>query len=313
MAIKRIQNRIAESRHTLPISIVIAVVIWYLAGMTVTPLYLSFATVIISTFIMMEINNGNALIRIYSRMVSSSFLLLLSACVFLLPTQNVMIVTFCYVLFLYFYFQTYQEKQSPGKVFHGFLFLGITSIFFIQILYLVPFLWLLMTFNLMAMSHRNFWASLVGLLTPYWFTIPYWLITKDLDTIMNHFTQLTEYQPFAQYDQLSVSQLSTLAFVVLVALIGIIHFLRKSFMDKIRTRMLYTIFIVMTMLILTFMILQTQHFDILLPLLIVHVSPLIAHYMALTKTRITNISFLLLLAIWIALTAYNVWSFSPIF
>ncbi len=313
MTSKRIQNRIAESRHTLPISIMIAIVIWYLAGLTTRPLYLSFATVIFSTFVMMEINNGNALIRIYSRMVSSSFLLMLSACVFLLPSLNVMVSTLSYVLFILFFFHTYQEKQSPGKVFHAFLFLGITSIFFVQILFFVPFLWILMTLNLMAMSHRNFWASVIGLITPYWFTIPYWLLTEDFNTIVNHFTQIIEFQPLVQYEELSVNQLATFAFVVLATLIGIIHFLRKSYMDKIRTRMLYTIFIVLTMLILIFMVLQTQHFDILLALLIVHVSPLIAHYLALTRTRITNISFIILIVAWIALTAYNLWSFSPIF
>ena len=165
----------------------------------------------------------------------------------------------------------------------------------------------------MAMSHRNFWASIIGILTPYWFNIPYCLYTEDFNTVANHFVQLAEFQPLVQYTQLSIQQLVTLAFVVLVFLIGLIHFLRKSFLDKIRIRMLYTVFIVLAILILIFMILQTQHFDILLALLIVHTSPLIAHYLALTRTRVTNYSFILLVMLWLALTAYNLWSFSPIF
>lgn len=313
MAIKRIQNRIAESRYTLPVAIAIAAVLWYLSGLTVTPLYLSFGMAVISTLIMMEINNGNALIRIYSRTVSSSFLLMLTAATFLLPNISAIAAGFCYVLFCMFFFRAYQEKTSPGKVFHAFLYLGITSIFFIQILFFVPVLWLLMTFNLMAMSHRNFWASIVGLLTPYWFTIPFWLLTKDFDAIVNHFSQIAVFQPLLHYEHLSIPQIVTFAFVVVVAIIGIVHFVRKSFLDKIRTRMLYTFFIVMTLLIVVFMILQPQHFEFLLVLLIVHVSPLIAHYLSLTNTRLTNITFFVLVILLTALTAYNLWSFSPIF
>lgn len=313
MAIKRIQNRIAESRYTLPVAIAIAAVLWYLSGLTVTPLYLSFGMAVISTLIMMEINNGNALIRIYSRTVSSSFLLMLTAATFLLPNISAIAAGFCYVLFCMFFFRAYQEKTSPGKVFHAFLYLGITSIFFIQILFFVPVLWLLMTFNLMAMSHRNFWASIVGLLTPYWFTIPFWLLTKDFYAIVNHFSQIAVFQPLLHYEHLSIPQIVTFAFVVVVAIIGIVHFVRKSFLDKIRTRMLYTFFIVMTLLIVVFMILQPQHFEFLLVLLIVHVSPLIAHYLSLTNTRLTNITFFVLVILLTALTAYNLWSFSPIF
>ena len=313
MAIKRIQNRIAESRHTLPVAIAIAAVLWYLSGLVATPLYLSFAIVLLTTFLMVEINNGNALIRVYSRLVSTSFLLMITSATFLLPNLRVMITTLCYVLFCLFLFRTYQEKRSPGRVFNAFLFLGITSIFFIQILFFVPVLWLLMTFNLMAMSHRNFWASIVGLLTPYWFTIPFWLLTEDFDAIVNHFSQIAVFQPLLHYEHLSLPHLVTFVFVVVVAVIGIIHFIRKSFLDKIRTRMLFTYIIVMTLLVVVFLLLQPQHFGFLLALLIVHVSPLIAHYLSLTNTRLTNITFFVLVILLTALTAYNLWSFSPIF
>ncbi len=313
MAIKRIQNRVAESRYTLPASIMTAFVIWYLAGLTAVPLYLSFAATLLTTYTLVEINNGNSLLRIYSRTVSSSFILLLSGATFLLPNLTAMAVTLCYTLFCLYLFRVYQEKEAPGGVFHAFLFLGIASIFFIQIAFLVPFLWILMTFNLMAMSHRNFWASVLGLITPYWFAIPFWLYKKDIESVVNHFVQIADFQELFQYEQIPLTYLLTFAFIVMIALFGIIHFLRKSFMDKIRTRMLYTFFIVMTILLVVFIVLQPQHDEILLPLLIVHVSPLFAHYLSLTNTRLTNITFFLLIILWVALTVYNLWNFSPIF
>ena len=88
---------------------------------------------------------------------------------------------------------------------------------------------------------------------------------------------------------------------------GTIHFLRNASKDKIRTRMLYYIFISMFLLTVLFIIFQPQHFEALFGFKIVNASALIAHFIALTRTRFTNIAFFILIALVFMLTVCNLW------
>ena len=76
---KRIQNTIAESRMTLPVTILIVAIIWAFNGVVDNNVYYKLAFLSVSTYLMVELNNRNALIRVYSRMVSCSFAILTTA------------------------------------------------------------------------------------------------------------------------------------------------------------------------------------------------------------------------------------------
>ena len=77
--------------------------------------------------------------------------------------------------------------------------------------------------------------------------------------------------------------------------------------------MFFEVFIIMDLISIMFMGLQSTHYDILLRLIIINTSPLIAHYVTLTRTWITNISFVLILIAALILTVYNLWMPSFIF
>ena len=158
---KRFQNKVAESRYALTLMAIYALGVWYLGGLVENQLYLQLAFLGVSTYLMMEINNSNALIRIYSRMVSCSFLALTSMATFLFPSLRESIVQLCLITSYTIIFHIYQDKDSPGLMFYAFLCLGIASVLFIQVLYFVPLLWLLIGFKMMAFSfvelfHRTF-------------------------------------------------------------------------------------------------------------------------------------------------------------
>ena len=84
-------------------------------------------------------------------------------------------------------------------------------------------------------------------------------------------------------------------------------------MDKIRTRMFYEVLIVNTLVTMVFIMLQPQHIDTLLGILIVSSSAIIAHFITLTHTRFTNLSFIFMLLLVIFLTVYNLWMPSLMF
>ena len=304
---KRFQNKVAESRYALTLMAIYALGVWYLGGLVENQLYLQLAFLCVSAYLMIEINNSNALIRIYSRMVSCSFLALTSMATFLFPSLRESIVQLCFITSYTIIFHIYQDKDSPGQIFYAFLCLGIASVLFIQVLYFVPLLWLLIGFKMMAFSFRMFFASIVGLITPYWFLAPLSFFTGHFDSLVEHITSIASFQPLFQYQRFNDHHYITFAFVCLVAIIGMVHYLRNSHMDKIRTQMIYELLMWMNLLTVVFIILQPQHYEILLGMMIVNTSPFIGHFLALTHTRLTNVTFYLLIFLILFITAYNLW------
>lgn len=307
MIVKRFQNRVAESRIALPVTGVYAFAVCALGGLFTEQLWVQFVLLAVSSFLMMELNNVNALIRIYSRMVSCSFLVLAVMSQYLVVDVRCGIVQACFIAFYLFLFSAYQDNRAMGRVFYAFLMLGIASTMFVQILFFVPLVWVLLCTNLMVRSFRAFVSSLFGLLVPYWFMVAYYLYIDDVDSLLDHFLQIAQFGPVLGWMDMPVSHILTAAYVAILAVVGMIHFRLNNYKDKIRTRMLFEIFSVLALAAIFFMILQPQHIDYLLALLIVSTSPMIGHYIALTNTFITNISFYVMLVVALIITCVNLW------
>jgi hypothetical protein len=106
--IKRTQNRVAESRFMLPVVVAYAIAVWLASGLLIPAIpitsaellrgaWVQFACFLISAYLMVELNNSNALIRIYSRSVSCSFIVLVCAGCFLFSSLGGAIVQLCMV------------------------------------------------------------------------------------------------------------------------------------------------------------------------------------------------------------------------
>jgi len=304
---KRIQNIVSESRFLLPVMAGYGLLVWLAGGLIGQQLYVQLAAFAVSTYLMVELNNSNVLLNMYSRMVSGSFIALTMTAPFLFPNVVPWVVQLCLVAAYLLLSRCYQDRYAQGTVFYAFLCIGIASIGFIQMLFFIPVFWVLMAVNLMNMSLRNFWASLLGLLTPWWFLAGYFVFIGKPMVILSFVVGILRFSvPFQDIPQ-DPHRLLTFAFVSAVALTGIIHYLRNSHKDKIRTRMIYETLITMTCLVFLFIVLQPQHFDTLFPMLTVSAGVLIAHYISQTNTWLTNSSFYLIVVLTIALTAYNLW------
>ena len=269
---KRLQNRIAESRWALTVCLIYAAGIMLLGGVIEKGLWLQTACLAISTLMMVELNNSNSLIRIYSRMVSCSFLLLNV----MLPQQaesaEGAIVQLCIIGFYLSLFHAYQDKRAPGWVFYAFMSVSLASIVWVQMLYYVPLLWILLATNILAFSGRTFWASVLGLALPYWCLLAFHLLNGDLQPLADHFSKLAVFGPIARIDSLNGNECLAMAFVAMV-----------------------------------FIVLQPQHSEKIMGILIVSAAPLTGHFLALTSTKVTNIAFIVILATTLIITAINIW------
>lgn len=308
---KRFQNKVAGSRYALPISATLIALIWVAVGLWVSNIWVQFAFTIVSTFLMVELNNRNALMRIYSRMVSCSFLVLLTTVALPSPTLKGSISTLCAIAFYLIIWNTYQDKRSAGWTFYAFCCIGLASMVFIQVLYFMPLLWILMMTFTLSFSARTFFASLVGIITPYWFSAGYFLYNDNLQGLINHFTDFVNYRELFDYSQITDHNVVNMSFIIVLAIIGMIHFLRNSYADKIRTRMIYESLIMMNAASIIFVILQPQHIYELQGFMIVNTAPLIAHWITFTNSKIANIFFITMLVMVVLIMAYNI-CFPPV-
>lgn len=286
--IKRLQNKVAESTFLLPAMAAYTMVVWLVSGLVQNQWWEQLACMVASVYLMVELSNANALLRVRSRMVSSVFLVLSATACFLFGSLSGGIVQLCFIGTLIILFRTYQDPQAPGWVFYSFLCMGLASLVFVHSLYFVPLFWLLMATQLQSFSMRTWVASVIGLTTPYWFLLPWVLYRQEPLLLTDHFAPLVQFPFPYDYATLSVSRLVVFVFTNVLTLIAIFHFWYRSYEDKIRIRQLYGIFTVMVLLSIVWLALQPQHYDALMRIIIVCASPLVAHFFTLTNSRFSN-------------------------
>lgn len=310
---KRIQNKIAESRYSLPITATLISLIWVAVGLLENNIWIQFGILAISTFFMLEFNNRNALMRTYSRMISCSFVVLTTMAVLPHPSVKAGIVTLCLIAFYLIIWYTYQDKKGAGNTFFAFAFIGIATTQWIQVAYYLPLFWTVMLTFVLSLSFSTFFASLLGILIPYWFLSAYYIFIADFDSLLNHFLSIASFQPLFDYSQVSMIQIINFVFINLIGIIGTVHFLRNSYADKIRTRMIYESLILLNIATMAFTILQPQHYHELIGIQIINTAPLIAHFITFTRTRITNAAFVMMLVTTGCIMLLNIWMSSSVF
>lgn len=316
------------SSFTLPIAAVLMVLIWLAGGITysiqgeenaywqrlhesvrvyITDSLLGLICSFVAGYLLVELNNSNALIRIRTRLTTTSYIMLLSAMTFLHPFQKGQFIVICMLLSYHILLRSYQQYRPEGYIFFSFLFVGVGSIFFCQLLYILPVYYLCMGLYFRSLTFRSVFAGLLGILLPYigLFTYAYYF-KNDLYAIPKIWTYLTTFRP-VDYTCLNEHQTASFAFAVLLSLIGVVHYLRTHFQDKIRIRMTFYFFILMNFIYILMIALMPQYFNTLIFVYLMNCSPLIAHYFALTHTKVTNVVFITSIVLLAFLTIYNLW------
>lgn len=302
---KRLQNRIAQSRWALPVTAVYALAACMAGGLVSDGLWLQFALLLVSTALMAELNNTYSLIRIFSRMVSCSFLVLTTMALFVFRDVGACVVQLSVIAFLFLLLRAYQNPLATGRVFYAFCALGVGSVVFSQLLLFVPLLWILMAVYVQCFSGRTLMASVLGLIVPYWFVAAWLLYSGGLGYLGVHFLSVFQFGTAFDFTIISFRQLLTFVFVVVLAAIGAVHFLMFSYQDRIRIRMYYELFMVADAFCLAFALVQPRHFNVLLGMAIVFTAPLIGHYLSLSHSRASNVTFFVLAAVAVAMTVFN--------
>ncbi|UKK53135.1 hypothetical protein [Prevotella sp. E2-28] len=307
---KRLQNKIAESGLTLPITAIYAICVWAIAIFGGSPSFFSWpqmACYVAASYMMVELNNSNALLRVRSRMVATMFIFL--SCMYISGFQSLLgsISLIGFIMTIILLFNTYQDNLATGKTFYAFLFLSLCSLIYLEYLYYIPLFWVLMASRLQSFGWRTLAASIIGLITPYWFASLWLILRWDFTPMTDHLSEFGHFIFPIDYSSLSVEQLTIYIFLVIISGVGIIHFWQYSYEDKIRIRQLFGFFTAVNIATLLFIALQPHLYDHMIRPAIVCASPIVAHFFTMTSHRFTNIAFIVFLVTCTLITITNLW------
>ncbi len=312
----RFQNKISKSSLTLPLCMVLGTLVWFwnLFAHDLLHSVGSFVTLlsaVVTTYIVMETANKFALLRIRSNMVPAVWVIGVVLMLFLHRWSAGWLAVPALAGCHYVMFHTYQDTNGAVvPIFHTFVLLGVASLAVPQMLVFVPVVfWHLLVF-LRCMSWRGLWAGVVGLILPLCIVFGWSIIVDDYTFLLSRYhsllsTQLFEAGSYAWMTDYRDPRTLFLAFITLLSLIGIVHYLRNYYNDKIRTRMYLYIYTIQTAVCWLMIMCMPSHFDLLAPSFMLCASTMLAHFFALTGTWVSNAFFCITLIAVVALTLIN--------
>lgn len=289
---------------------------WWLPQQAFTiPHALGLALCLLTTYVVMETNARQHIIRIRTRMMSCVWLIMAASLAFMHPLGKPLAAAAFLCASYFLLFRCYQRHRPQAYAFHSFLMLSLGSFFApIMLPMAIPFFLYLIVF-LRSMTSRTFWAGILGLAVPYWCYAIWSFVTGNLESFVARLTDM------AQAEMPSVEAITSMPFVCQVSagvvaflcLISILHYLNTNYDDKIRVRMFLYIYASQTVLLTAFLVLQPVHYETTMALLVASASPLIAHYFALTGSWFSTIIFLLSLLLTAGMATLNLWltTFTP--
>lgn len=300
----KFQINVAKGRFTFPSAIFICLLLRIITAHEWLDM-VSLLACALTAYLLIETNTTFSLIRTRSTLHVSFYMLLTTVCLFPPPFRIAAFVPFLFLTAIFQLFRSYESAHPEESVFHAFLFIGLGSLLFPQLIYFTPLLYMGMI-NFRSLSLKSFFASLIGLSVPYWFCFGYAFCYDKMEFFRELLQEIVHFQPIS-YQALGPSEILSFGMITLISLVSSIHYLQTSYLDKVRTRLFLFFLISIEVWIYILGILQPQHFNTLLQMQIIAGSILTGHLFSLTHNRFTGIFFIITFVILIILTTYNLW------
>ena len=211
--------------------------------------------------------------------------------------------TFFLLIIVFYFFKSYQSEKFIEQAFNIGLLLSLGSLFSGQMLFFIPMIWIGLA-CMQVLSAKSFFASLVGILIPYWLVFCWFLYQKNLVGFAEPFYHLIQIKPLSVLD-FNTSDWLRICFSGVITICGIVNFRMNSFKDKIKTRVYFYLLIaliVYVFLLLAFGILPMSEY---IGIYYFSVSLFAAHFFATVNTRMSTIFFYLFLITFLGLLFFE--------
>ena len=304
MNLNRFQIQVATGRFTLPVVVIVCLLLWGISLREWNELA-SMAIIGFIGYVMIETNTAFTLIRTRTSLPVSIYGWMATALFFLHPFEWINLIPLVFILSVFQLFRSYESSSPTNPVYHTFLFIGLGSLLFPQIIYFIPLFWGSMI-PFRAMNGRSFLASLIGIITPYWFLYGYAFLYDKTDIFLASLREMIHFYPL-DYSQLSSAEILSWGMITLLLLISGIHYIQISYMDKTRTRIYHSFLVFAGFWATAFSLLQPVHLHEQMPIQLICMAFLSGHLFSLTRNRFSGILFVVIFVTFILLMTYNLW------
>lgn len=300
----RFQVNIATGRLTLPVVILVCLIVWGI-GTTEWNDLGTWGITAFCGYLMIEMNTKFTLIRTRTTLPACIYWYLISIFFFIHTFEWSNFAPLAFLLSIFNLFMGYESSKAPIHVFHAFFFLGLGSLAFPQLIYFT-FLLIISTITFRAMNAKSFFASILGLLTPYWFLFGYAFYQNEMPVFYTLVKEIYHFYPI-HYFEIQATEIIAGIFSTILLVISSLHYFQVAYLDKTRTRIFLSFIAFSGWWTTLFMILQPQHLHVLLPIQLISSAFLAGHLFTLTRNRFSNILFIVTFILFIALTIFYLW------
>ena len=303
----RFQYDIATGRGTLPVVSIITLVVW---ALSLSGDWFSALTSLcccgLSAYLLIEMDTHFALMRTRTTLPSCLLLAFYTVGTFFhgSPTQSVVAPLF--VLMLFSLLRSYESYDASSTIFNAFLFTGLAGLIVPCVAWVSPFVFFYMIY-LRSLSAKTFFAGIIGLTLPYWFLFSYGVYTDNISLVVPYLSACVQFHPFTDYTLLSISQIVSLASLLLLFVVYSAFYLQSAFKDKVQTRIMLTSIFWMGVWTFLLILLQPRYLNALLPAAAVSTAVLGGHLFALSFGRVVRIVFYSTITLLVLLLVFNQW------
>jgi len=292
---KTFQKQVVTHQLTLLVAVSLAIVFWTIALLLHPMADLretigAFALYAIVGYLLIVLNKTFAIIRLRASIQTVIFLVLAA----ILPDTHLIypgiIMTLCYLVGLFFFFNSYQLERPAGLLFHAFIFWGISSLFVPKIIWLFPFIWYA-CFTFRSLSVKSFIASLFGWSLPIGVFAAYAFWKGDFSAFTNKVIEAVAIEIPTSLDFLWPFVV-TLFYLLIIFIVSSAHSLKTSLDEKVQARNYLHHIITVTVVLFILIGTMPSDYELLLPLMVMNVSILYGHFSAIANTKWSNIFFI---------------------
>lgn len=333
---KRLQTKIMAGRFTLPVIVLLCTVVWCVTGYflqsnieqvgarTASSEFIrtyfnvetkgwissaiAFLLYSVTAYFLLIINNRLNIVRNITSAVTYVYLVLIAVSPQTHYLTDAAVASPMVALSLYYLLKTYQQEDySSANLFYSFFYMGLSSILVPQILFVFPVM-IHACYILRSLNIRSLFASITGLVLPYWLLFAHAMWHDKTDKI----TTLTELNHginnlFAISD-IPHRELATLAFIFLFLFIAFINIQVNEHDEKIITRAYLSSISNISLFLFVICLAVSYNTNETTIILTPYASFIISHLFATTSSKRTNILFMLFILSLLTVLSFNTWT-----
>lgn len=252
-----------------------------------------------------QIDDRFSLIRERSSAVGSFFLLAASLFTFVQCDVVAVFVTFLFAAAVYSLFAAYNHELPSKPVFTAFFYIGMASLLFPRALCFLPLFFFGM-WQAKVLTPKNFHASLLGCLLPYWFLAAYSVLVGRWDLLLALYHNV--FAGWLQnYSTITVAQWAAQFTLLFVSVPALFYLMRYYYLDKMQVRRQLTFLLFFELCAVAMALLLPCCFNIGLLLQLIGCSFLTIHYALFSKSRLVPFLFFFSLLLFILIYLFPLW------